>query len=66
MKTRTHFSHRIDMLDDDGEILEHLAGVEDYTSPWRPMKPQSSGGRKQPSCYANPQGSFTTAAGRDW
>jgi hypothetical protein len=30
MKTRTHFNHRIDMLDDDGEILEHLAGIEDF------------------------------------
>jgi hypothetical protein len=30
MKTRTHFAHRIDMLDAAGEIQEHLAGVEDY------------------------------------
>jgi hypothetical protein len=30
MKTRTHFVHRIDMLDAAGEIQEHLAGVEDY------------------------------------
>jgi hypothetical protein len=30
MKTRTHFAHRIDMLDAAGEIREHLAGVEDY------------------------------------
>jgi hypothetical protein len=30
MKIRTHFAHRIDMLDADGEIQEHLAGVEDY------------------------------------
>jgi hypothetical protein len=29
MKTRTHFAHRIDKLDEAGEILEHLAGVED-------------------------------------
>ena len=29
MKTRTHFGHRIDMLDREGEIVEHLAGVED-------------------------------------
>jgi hypothetical protein len=28
MKTRTHFAHRIDMLDAAGEIQEHLAGVE--------------------------------------
>jgi hypothetical protein len=30
MKTRTHFAHRIDVLDAAGEIQEHLAGVEDY------------------------------------
>jgi hypothetical protein len=30
MKTRTHFTHRIDMLDTGDEIAEHLAGVEDY------------------------------------
>jgi hypothetical protein len=30
MKKRTHFAHRVDMLDSGGELLEHLAGVEDY------------------------------------
>jgi hypothetical protein len=30
MKTRTHFAHRIEMLDAAGEIQEHLADVEDY------------------------------------
>lgn len=30
MKTRTHFGHRIDMLDAAGEIREHVASVEDY------------------------------------
>jgi hypothetical protein len=30
MKTRTYFTHRIDMLDAAGELIEHLAGVEDY------------------------------------
>ena len=30
-KDRKRFSHRIDMWDDDGEnVLEHLAGVEDF------------------------------------
>jgi hypothetical protein len=29
VKTRTHFGHRIDMLDREGETIEHLAGVED-------------------------------------
>jgi hypothetical protein len=32
MKTRTYFAHRIDMLDVAGELLEHLAGAEDYES----------------------------------
>ena len=32
MKNRTHFSFRIDMWTDDGEnIIEHLAGAEDFT-----------------------------------
>jgi hypothetical protein len=32
MKDRTHFAFRIDMWDDDGEnIIEHLAGIEDFT-----------------------------------
>jgi hypothetical protein len=30
MKTRTHFSRRIYLLDAAGEIQEHLAGVDDY------------------------------------
>jgi hypothetical protein len=30
MKTRTHFAHTIDRLDADDEIVEQLAGVEDY------------------------------------
>jgi hypothetical protein len=32
MKDRTHFAYRIDCWDDDGEnIVEHLAGAEDFT-----------------------------------
>ena len=32
MTTRTHFNFRIDQWDDDGEnIIEHIAGVEDFT-----------------------------------
>ncbi len=32
MQNRTYFNHRIDMWTDDGEnIVEHLAGVEDFT-----------------------------------
>ena len=31
MNYRTHFAHRIDMWDDDGQnIIERLAGVEDF------------------------------------
>ena len=31
MKNRTHFAFRIDAWTDDGEnLVEHLAGVEDY------------------------------------
>jgi hypothetical protein len=30
MKTRTHFAHRIECLDETGEPVEHLAGVEDF------------------------------------
>ena len=30
MKNRTHFPHSIDLLDGEGEILEHLAGVQDF------------------------------------
>jgi hypothetical protein len=29
MKTRFRFKHRLDKLDADGEIVEHLAGIED-------------------------------------
>ena len=32
MKNRIHFSFRIDMWTDDGKnIIEHLAGAEDFT-----------------------------------
>ena len=32
MTTRTHFVFRIDLWDEAGDnILEHVAGVEDYT-----------------------------------
>ena len=31
MNYRTHFAHRVDMWDDDGQnVIEHLAGVEDF------------------------------------
>ena len=34
MKTRTQFTHRVDMWDDAGQtIIEHLAGVEDFDLP---------------------------------
>jgi hypothetical protein len=30
VKTRTHFAHRIDRLDDAGELVEQLAGIESF------------------------------------
>jgi hypothetical protein len=31
MKTRTNFTHRVDMWDDAGQnIIEHLASIEDF------------------------------------
>jgi hypothetical protein len=31
MTTRTHFAHRIDLWDADGNnIIEHLAGIKDF------------------------------------
>ena len=30
MKPRTHFKHTIDQLDTGGEIIETVAGVDDY------------------------------------
>jgi hypothetical protein len=30
MKIRTHFKHNVFMLNEAGELLEHLGGTEDY------------------------------------
>jgi hypothetical protein len=30
MKDRTHFGHRLDMYGSGDEVVEHLAGIEDY------------------------------------
>src|SRR4029450_466999 len=30
MKDRTHFEHRLDMYGSGDEVVEHLAGIEDY------------------------------------
>ena len=30
MKIRTHFKHNVFMLDEAGDLLEHLGGTEDY------------------------------------
>jgi hypothetical protein len=30
MKTKTHFAFRIDVWDDAGVSIEHVAGVEDF------------------------------------
>ena len=66
MKSRTHFGHRIDMLDREGELVEHLAGVEDslladanYEAALRRWPKVASSSGKAP-------GSFATAASRDW
>jgi hypothetical protein len=67
MKTRTHFAHRIDMLDAAGEVQEHLAGVEDCMlaeAVWRAR--QSPAGRKHISSFAKARESFATAAGPEW
>jgi hypothetical protein len=64
MKTRTNFAHRLDLLDDDGELLEHLAGVDDFIL--ADALPRSSAGPMQRSCYAEERASFTTAAARGW
>jgi hypothetical protein len=64
-ETRTHFAHRIDLLDATGEIQEHLAGVEDSYWPRRYGARQSHDGPMRPSSYAKAPQSFMTAAGRD-
>jgi hypothetical protein len=51
-ETRTHFAHRIDLLDATGEIQEHLAGVEDSYWPRRYGARQSHDGPMRPSSYA--------------
>ena len=30
MKDRTQFAHRLDLCGSDDEVVEHLAGIEDY------------------------------------
>ena len=30
MTTRTHFTFRVDKLDANGEVFEHVAGIEDF------------------------------------
>jgi len=51
VKTRTHFAHRIDMLDAAGEVQEHLAGVEDYILAEPYGGKRSRGGRKRSLSY---------------
>ena len=52
MKNRTYFKHRIDMLDGDGEIIEHLAGVEISCSGRRSMRPGRGG--DSPTSHGSP------------
>ena len=66
MKTRTHFAHRVDMLDAAGEeIQEHLAGAEDYMLKLYGARP-SRRGRRRPSFYGKKRESCMSAAGREW
>lgn len=64
MKTRTHFGHRIDMLDREGEIVEHLAGVED--SLLADATYEAALRRWPKVAIILRQRSFATAASRDW
>ena len=66
MKTRTHFAHRIDMLDAAGEVQEHLAGVEDYILAEAAWREAIARWRARPSFCAKARESFMTAAGREW
>ena len=52
MQNRTYFNHRIDMWTDDGEnIVEHLAGVEDFTvAIIDAAAPQALAGCRRPPC----------------
>jgi hypothetical protein len=52
------------MLDREGEIVEHLAGVEDL--PMQPTRRRLGAGRKWQSSSGKAPGSFATAASRDW
>jgi hypothetical protein len=63
--TRTHRAFRIDMwTDDDKEVVEHLADVEDLTLHWRPTMPPGSAGRAGPSPCATARMWSRTAAAR--
>jgi hypothetical protein len=63
MKTRTHFTHRIDLLNAVGETPEHLASVEDSKDYGAK---QSRGGRGRRLFCGEKGGSFRTAAGCEW
>jgi hypothetical protein len=66
VKTRTHFAHRIDMLDAAGEIQEQLAGVEDYRlaeAVWREAIARWPGAT---IILRRGREWFMTAAGREW
>jgi hypothetical protein len=64
MKNRIHFKHRLDMIDAQGETIEHLGGVDDFeladalyeAALW----PRAS------IMLRAARGSFTTAASRGW
>jgi hypothetical protein len=50
VKNRTHFAHRIDCLDDAGELVEHLAGVEDFELAVATYKAAVCAGRMRGLC----------------
>jgi hypothetical protein len=51
MKNRTHFAFRVDLWTDDGEnIIEHLAGAEDFTVAFPTFRA---------ACEGSPEAAFT-------
>jgi hypothetical protein len=66
MKTRTHFTHRIDMLDTSDEIAEHLAGIEDYELAEATWQAAVARWPKLSSFCAKGRGSSAIAGGRAW
>ncbi len=61
-KDRKRFSHRIDMWDDDGEnVLEHLAGVEDFDLAMATYRARACAGPVLQSRFGRARGLSRTA-----